>query len=212
MPYFLYLFLRWCPGVIGILLRQKLYRRLLRGCGRNVLIGRYVDLKNPGAITLGDSVILNDYACLDGSQYSGIGMAITLGNKVFVGASTTLTAGPGKMLIAESSNIGSNCTLSARYHDLKLEHHALLAGFCRVGSEILEIQSVSEEMSPLIGQATDIHTHLGSGCWLGLRCQISSGLEIGEGSIVGAHSLVTQSVPAYAIAFGQPAKVIRNRP
>ena len=62
MPHFLYIFLRWCPGVLGILLRQRLYRRLLRGCGRDVLIGRYVDLKNPRAIVLGENVMLNDYA------------------------------------------------------------------------------------------------------------------------------------------------------
>ncbi len=212
MPHFLYLFLRWCPGVLGIFLRQKLYRRLLRRCGRNVLIGRSVDLKNPWALVLGDNVILNDYACLDASQYSGGEIAITLGNKVFIGTSTTLTAGPGKMTIEESSNIGSGCTLSAGYHNMRLEHHTLLAGFCTVGAEIPLMQPELEKNVPLSEQAIDSHTHLGSGCWLGVRSRISSGVEIGEGTIVGAHSIVTDALPSYAIAFGQPATVIRNRP
>ena len=212
MPHYLYLFLRWCPGVLGILLRQKMYRRLLRGCGRNVLIGRYVDLKNPQAIVLGDNVMLNDYASLDASQYTGGDIAITLGDKVFIGASTTLTAGPGIIALEENSNIGSGCTLIAKYHNMRIGHHALLAGFCTVGAELAEIPPEPEEIVSLIGPTTDIQTHLGSGCWLGLRSRVPSGVEIGEGAIVGAHSMVLHSLPAYAISFGQPARVIRNRP
>lgn len=212
MPSFLYILLKWCPGILGILLRQKLYHRLLKACGRNVLIGRYVDLKNPGAIVLGEGVILNDYACLDASQYVGSDAAITLGDKVFLGASSILTAGAGKLAIGEKANIGSGCSLWARHHDLRIDDHALLAGFCTVGKETLVAESDTEE-SPLAQGTTEKNeTHLGSGCWLGLRSQVLSGLEIGEGTIVGAHALVTVSLPSYIIAFGQPARVIRSRP
>lgn len=212
MPHFLYLFLRWCPGILGILLRQKLYRWLLRGCGRNALIGRFVTLKNPRAIVLGNNVILNDYATLDASQYVGEGLAISIGDKVFIGASTNLSAGPAKLLIEEKSNIGSGCSLTAGATDLRLEHHALLAGFCTVGEEAWQSRAVPATIAPVTGQGPGNHTQLGSGCWLGLRSQVGPGVEIGEGTIVGAHSFVSESLPAYAIAFGQPARVIRNRP
>jgi acetyltransferase-like isoleucine patch superfamily enzyme len=212
MPYYLYLFLRWCPGVLGILLRQKMYRWLLRRCGRNVLIGRYVDLKNPRAIVLGNNVMLNDYASLDASQYAGGDIAITIGNEVFIGASTTLTAGQGTITLEENCNIGSGCTLIAKYHNMRIGHHALLAGFCTVGAELAEIPPEPEETISLVGRTTDIQTHLGGGCWLGLRTRVPSGVEIGEGAIVGAHSIVFNSLPAYAISFGQPARVIRYRP
>ena len=37
------------------------------------------------------------------------------------------------------------------------------------------------------------------------------GVIIGEGSIIGANSVVTKDIPAYSIAVGSPAKVIKNR-
>ena len=214
MPHFLYLILRWCPGAVGIILRQKLYRRILKGCGRKVLIGRYVDLKNPRAITLGNGVILNDYACLDASKATGSETVMIIGDGVFVGASTTLTAGPATMTIEEGSNIGSGCTLSARSVDMKLEHHALLAGFCMVGTQETENMQEAEyaDRSSLVPPCSALRTVLGGGCWLGLRSHVRTGCEIGEGAIIGAHAFVDGSIPSYTIAFGQPARVVRHRP
>ena len=40
---------------------------------------------------------------------------------------------------------------------------------------------------------------------------IKKGVIIGEGSIIGANSVVTKDIPAYSIAVGSPAKVIKNR-
>jgi virginiamycin A acetyltransferase len=52
---------------------------------------------------------------------------------------------------------------------------------------------------------------IGAGCWLGDNATILEGVEIGNGAIVGAGAGVTRSVPAYAIALGNPAKVVRYR-
>ena len=45
---------------------------------------------------------------------------------------------------------------------------------------------------------------------IGLNCTIMPGVTIGEGSIIGSCSLVTKSIPAWSIAVGSPAKVIKN--
>ena len=45
---------------------------------------------------------------------------------------------------------------------------------------------------------------------IGLNCTIMPGVTIGEGSIIGSCSLVTKSIPAWSIAVGSPAKVIRT--
>ncbi len=132
MPTWLYRFLRWCPGILGLLLRQRLYPYLLGHCGRGVLIGRHVDLINPGGISLGDQVIVNDGARLDAGSHPGPDTAIDVADGAFIGADTLLDAGPGRLIIGEGSNIGSRCTISAA-GDVVLGHHSLLAGYCTIG-------------------------------------------------------------------------------
>lgn len=48
------------------------------------------------------------------------------------------------------------------------------------------------------------------GCQIGLNCTILPGVTIGEGSIIGSCSLVTKDIPAWCIAVGSPAKVIKH--
>jgi acetyltransferase-like isoleucine patch superfamily enzyme len=47
--------------------------------------------------------------------------------------------------------------------------------------------------------------------WLGARVIVLGGVKIGEGAIIQAGSVVTEDVPACAIAGGHPAKVFKYR-
>ncbi|WP_264367794.1 DapH/DapD/GlmU-related protein [Paraglaciecola mesophila] len=47
--------------------------------------------------------------------------------------------------------------------------------------------------------------------WIGYGVTILKGVEIGEGSIVAAGSVVTKNIPPYSIAGGIPSKVIKMR-
>ena len=46
--------------------------------------------------------------------------------------------------------------------------------------------------------------------WIGFDACVLPGVTIGEGSIVGAKSVVTGSVPAFTVVAGNPARVIRQ--
>lgn len=46
--------------------------------------------------------------------------------------------------------------------------------------------------------------------WIGMNVIILKGVTIGEGAIVGAGSVVTKDVPAWTMAAGNPAKVVKN--
>lgn len=50
---------------------------------------------------------------------------------------------------------------------------------------------------------------IGNGCQIGLNCTILPGVTIGDGSIIGSCSLVTKDIPAWSIAVGSPAKVVK---
>ena len=50
---------------------------------------------------------------------------------------------------------------------------------------------------------------IGKGCQIGLNCTILPGVTIGDGAIIGSASVVVKDIPAWSIAVGNPAKVIR---
>ena len=51
---------------------------------------------------------------------------------------------------------------------------------------------------------------IGRGAWLGARVIVLKGVNIGEGAVIGAGSVVTRDVPAWSVAGGNPARVIRT--
>jgi acetyltransferase-like isoleucine patch superfamily enzyme len=53
---------------------------------------------------------------------------------------------------------------------------------------------------------------IGNKCWIGLNVIILKGVEIGEGTIIGAGSVVTKSLPSWVIAAGNPATIVREIP
>lgn len=51
---------------------------------------------------------------------------------------------------------------------------------------------------------------IGKKCWLGVSAIILPGVELGDGTVVGAGAVVTRSFPANSILVGNPAKNINN--
>jgi len=47
--------------------------------------------------------------------------------------------------------------------------------------------------------------------WIADRAVILPGVTIGRGSIIGAAAVVTNDIPAFSVAVGNPARVIKNR-
>ena len=54
-------------------------------------------------------------------------------------------------------------------------------------------------------------TVVGHDVWIGVGATIMSGVKIGNGAVIGAKAVVAKDIPDYAIAVGNPAKVIRYR-
>ena len=52
---------------------------------------------------------------------------------------------------------------------------------------------------------------IGNDVWLGEGVRILDGVKIGDAPIIGAGAVVVKDIPAYAVAVGVPAKVIRYR-
>lgn len=78
-------------------------------------------------------------------------------------------------------------------------HQRDFSDFC-VGDDYMKLGYV---VKPIV---------LKKGCLVGMESFVMPGVTIGEGAIVGAGSLVTKDIPAWTIAAGRPAKVLKKIP
>lgn len=51
---------------------------------------------------------------------------------------------------------------------------------------------------------------IGNNVWVGRNVCIMPGVHIGDGSVIGSNAVVTHDIPAYSVAAGVPAKVIKT--
>jgi len=209
---FYHLFLAPLPGALGLILRQLFLPLFLKDVGSKVAVGRNVTFRHPHKISLGDNVMIDENCVLDAKGEENIG--IKIGNQVVLGRNTILSCkgpAPGGMIeIGNRVNIAMNCVIHSEEKVL-IGNNVLIAAFSYlVGGGN---HSFEQTDKPIIDQPS---TNKGGivieeDVWLGARVTISDGVQIGQGSVVGASSLVKDSVPSFSICVGVPAKVIRSR-
>lgn len=54
-------------------------------------------------------------------------------------------------------------------------------------------------------------TRVGHDVWLGRDARILPGVTIGNGAVIGASAVVAKDIPPYAVAVGNPARVVKYR-
>ena len=52
---------------------------------------------------------------------------------------------------------------------------------------------------------------IGNDVWIGANSTILRGVEVSDGAVIGANSVVTKDIPPYAVVAGNPAKIIKYR-
>lgn len=196
------------PGMLGLFLRQKMYRSLFKKFGAKATLGTGISLKQPNKISIGKNCIVDDLVSLSvrGSESSHIDLA----ENVFVGRCSELKVREGTISIGSFTSIGSNCRISTAEGKIRIGEYVFLAAHCYVGggnhkSDRTDIPIAKQGFESKGGVT------IGDDVWLGANCVISDGVTIGKGSIIGACSLVNRDIPDYSIAFGIPAKVHKSR-
>ena len=84
-----------------------------------------------------------------------------------------------------------------------------IGSYCSVstGVQIYSHDSVQWALSGGKAEIERAPTHIGSRCYIGPNAIITKGVTIGDGSIIGANSLVLHDVPPGSRALGNPARV-----
>ncbi|MGM9774737.1 MAG: acyltransferase [Candidatus Egerieousia sp.] len=109
--------------------------------------------------------------------------------------------------------VGDHVRIDQGHADLiTIDDHAHIASGCRLlcHQRDLSDYKVGDDYAKLGYKLRPIH--LCKGCLIGMETFVMPGVTIGEGAIVGAGSLVTKDIPAWTIATGRPAKVVKQIP
>lgn len=114
---------------------------------------------------------------------------------------------PGRVSLGKRVYIGRYCYLDG---DITIGDFTMLASSVAVvggdhtfdNPSVLMIESGREHWKP---------TNIGRDCWIGHGAILLNGINIGDGSIVAAGSVVLSDVPSSTIVAGNPARLVRPR-
>ena len=114
---------------------------------------------------------------------NGVGDVI-IGNNTLIGMSNVII---GPVSIGNNVIFAQNIVVSALNHEYK-----------DVDMPIFRQKVI---VSPII---------IDDDCWIAANAVITSGITIGKHSVIGAGAVVTKNIPAYSVAVGNPAKIIKQ--
>jgi acetyltransferase-like isoleucine patch superfamily enzyme len=203
---FVVFFTKACAGALGLALRKLCYPWMLGRCGRNVVFGQNVVLRHPHKIRIGDNVVIDDNCLVDAKGADNAG--ITIGSGVFIGRNTILSCKNGDIDVQDEANIGFNCEVFSA-SSVRIGPRALLAAYTYLIGGDHDAGQV--DVSVLEQGRSSRGIAVGEGAWLGAGVKVLDGCDIGAHAIVGTGAVVNRSVPAYAVAAGVPARVLKDR-
>jgi acetyltransferase-like isoleucine patch superfamily enzyme len=132
-----------------------------------------------------------------------------------IGAGTLLEPGCWITMSPEAAiEIGEGCFLNrgvmlAAQGRIEIGDHVMFANGCFVGDAAHRFDDPDRPIT-WQGFTSKGPVRIGSNCWFGVNCVVTSGVVIGERCVVGANSVVTEDLPPRSIAAGVPAKVIKE--
>ncbi|KOY87017.1 acetyltransferase [bacterium 336/3] len=148
----------------------------------------YISALGKDGVQIGDNFSLGSFSrIVISTSLHHLGEFIRIGNHVGIGEFAYLGGGGGL-------EIGDECIIGQYFSCHPENHH--YSDY----SKSIRWQGVNRK-----------GIKIGKNCWIGSKVTILDGVEIGDGCIIAAGAVVTQSFPSNSIIGGVPAKIIKNR-
>lgn len=164
--------------------RWKKANLILGKCGEQVWIDKNVDfLRFPKQIFLDDRVAIKE-----GSRIC----CCNEKSKIIIGKNTTIGY-HNFIFSSESIEIGDDCLIAPFVYIVDSDHQA------RRNMKINEQNNLTAPIK------------IGNDVWIASNVTILKGVQIGDGAVIAANSVVNRDVEPYTIVGGSPAKYIRKR-
>ncbi len=133
---------------------------------------------------------------------------IVLGKWVHLGDETRLRAHEGTLRIGDKVVFARDVTVNC-YLDVEIGASTLIADW----TYICDFDHKTDDLDlPIKDQGlVKSPVRIGPDCWLATKVTVTRGTDIGRGAVIGANSVARGNIPAYAVAVGIPAVVVRDR-
>jgi acetyltransferase-like isoleucine patch superfamily enzyme len=144
----------------------------------------------------------NVLECLDDGR-------LEIGRGTLLEPSCWLTIGDeGRLRIGEGTFLNIGCMVAVQDR-VEIGDHTMFANHCFVSDAS---HRFDDPDTPITWQGFTSKgaTRVGSNCWFGVGCVVTSGITIGDRCVIGSNSVVTRDLPSGVIAGGAPAKVIKE--
>ena len=164
---------------------QELKQIGFKRCGENVKISRKTSIYAPGKIEIGNNVRIDDFALLTGN--------IIIGDYVHIATYAALFAGEKKIELKDYVGVSSRTTIYSQTDEYS--------------GEYMTNPTVEDKYKNVIKREVILEKH----ALLGASCVVLPGSSIGEGTSVGAMTLVNRPLEAWSIYVGIPCKKIGDR-
>lgn len=162
-------------------------------------------IEGEGKVSLGAGVVIERYALLS-LGHSGRSL-LKIGSRSKLKQGCVLRCYEGSITIGDRSTIGEYCVL-AGHGGIEIGDQVIIAGHCYLTAA----EHIIESDIPIRFQGERAQgIRICDNVWIGAHCTILDGVTIGTGTVVGAGSVVTRSLPEDSICYGSPCRVIRSR-
>jgi acetyltransferase-like isoleucine patch superfamily enzyme len=133
---------------------------------------------------------------------------LTLADGCIVDDGTTIAVyGQGHIDLGSGSFVGHHCTLAAR-ETIRVGQGAFLA-------ELVSVRDHDHAVGypPSSGRTTVESVFIGADAWIGAKVTVLRGAQVGEGTVVGANSVVRGQLPPRSMLTYTPGKLghVRSR-
>jgi serine O-acetyltransferase len=104
--------------------------------------------------------------------------------------------------IPVSAEIGPGCRCGHRGMSVVIHPEARIGKGCLIRPQVVigGGRGGQDSVAPIIGDGVE----------LGVGAKVLGGVRVGDGAVIGANAVVLDDVPAYAVAAGVPARVVRE--
>ena len=181
--------IRYIPGPLGMLIRRAYYKVALAHLGANVLI-------DVGVFLIGSkNISINDYTWID--------------------TNVRLEAMLGRIEIGSRVHVAANVVIGARESVIIGDFVAIAAGAKIYANSEVPLPGLHMSGPMIPEQHKSFRSRkieLGKDSVVGANAVLLPGASLGEGSIIGALSLLNKTVPDWEIWVGCPAKKVAQRP